>query len=326
MKSKTINKVLCAKFDEWAASIEDEALRQRVKKNTVITRGAIASMLLQEPVNDFDVYFKDWQTNHDVAQYYLKRFHLNNKSGIPCEISLKSQSTGGLFLEEPEFGKRIKIVVKSAGIASEDGADAPYEYFEGSPDEHGAQYVSEVMGSAGDIEDRYEEVESGVLQAQEDNGKPKYRPVFVSSNAITLSNKIQIIIRFWGEPDQLHENYDFVHCTNYWTSWERKVVLKEKALETLLTKELRYVGSKYPLCSVMRIRKFIQRGWTINAGQILKMLMQLNELDLCDPVVLEDQLTGVDSAYFAQVISRLREKNPERIESAYLIEIVNRMF
>ena len=52
------------------------------------------------------------------------------------------------------------------------------------------------------------------------------------------------------EPDQLHENYDFVHCTNYWTSWNNELVLRKEALEALLARELRYVGSKYPLCSI----------------------------------------------------------------------------
>ena len=62
------------------------------------------------------------------------------------------------------------------------------------------------------------------------------------------------------------------------------------------------MGSKYPLCSIIRTRKFIQRGYTINAGQYLKMAMQLNELDLKDVSVLQDQLIGVDSAYFDMVI------------------------
>jgi hypothetical protein len=28
------------------------------------------------------------------------------------------------------------------------------------------------------------------------------------------------------------------------------------------------------------MKKFIQRGWTVNAGEILKMLFQVSELDL----------------------------------------------
>ena len=162
---------------------------------------------------------------------------------------------------------------------------------------------------------------------EDETDKPRYRPVFLSTNAITLSDKIQIILRFYGSPEELHENYDFVHCMNYWESSDKdKLILNPASLESLLSKELRYVGSKYPLCSVIRTRKFINRGWKINAGQYLKMCIQISELDLLNPSVLEDQLTGVDIAYFHDVISQVKEKNPDQIDSSYLIEVINRMF
>lgn len=314
MKAKTIKAVLHKKIDEWIASIEDESLRASVKKDAIVTGGAIASMLLREPVNDFDVYFTTRETTRRVAEYYCDRFKPTTTKGIPCALSIKDDDDG-----------RIRIVIKSAGIASEDGTEKPYEYFEAKPEGEASGYVGEVMRDAGDIQDTYEQTEA-LAQQTEDDGKPKYRPVFLSTNAITLSHRIQIVIRFYGDPDQIHENYDYVHCTNYWKSSDNELVLRPAALETLLSKELRYVGSKYPVCSIIRLRKFIARGWTVNAGQILKILMQVSALDLTNIEVLQDQLTGVDSAYFLEVISNLKEKDPEKVNMAYLIEIIDRMF
>ncbi len=148
----------------------------------------------------------------------------------------------------------------------------------------------------------------------------------MSTNAITLSHKVQVVLRFYGEPEEIHKNYDFVHCTNYWSSWDGKLTLHQPSLESLLAKELRYVGSKYPICSLFRLRKFIQRGWTVNAGQILKIAFQVSELNLSDFTVLEDQLTGVDVAYFVQIIDKLKDKDPEKVNAAYLVEIIDRMF
>ena len=54
--------------------------------------------------------------------------------------------------------------------------------------------------------------------------------------------------------------------------------------------------------------------------------MQISELELTDPTVLEDQLTGVDSAYFMELMTKLREKDPEKVNAAYLVEIIDRMF
>ena len=314
MKSKTIKAVIAKKMVEWWKSIEDESLRERVSRSTIVTGGSIASMLLREKVNDFDVYLRDHQTALDLAMYYVSRFEVKNAKGINCDISVLDEDG------------RIKIVIQSAGIASENGTEKPYEYFEGSADESAASgYVGEVMQDPGDIQDAYEQTEEAALENPADTGKP-YRPVFMSTNAITLSNKIQIVLRFYGEPEEIHKNYDFAHCTNYWTSWDHKLVHHPAALDSLLAKELRYVGSKYPLCSLFRVRKFVNRGWTINAGQIHMMCLQVSELDLTDLKVLEDQLTGVDVAYFVEVVEKLKEKDPEKVNSAYLVEILDRMF
>lgn len=155
---------------------------------------------------------------------------------------------------------------------------------------------------------------------------PKYRPVFISTNAITLSNQIQIVLRFYGEPEEIHENYDFIHCTNYWTAEHSELFLNQPALESLLARELRYSGSLYPLASMIRMRKFIKRNWSINAGQILKMALQISDLDLRDVEVLEEQLTGVDVAYFLQLIEILKGVDKTKLDYAYIVEIIDRMF
>ena len=312
MKAKTIKSVLKKKHTAWVDSIEDGAVAKLVKNKSIITGGSIASMLLGEPVNDFDVYFRDHDTALAVAKYYVDRFQPQKTSGIPINISVAD--TDG----------RVRIIVKSAGIASEDGTAEDYQYFEARPEGEAEHYVAEVMQDPGDIQDRYEETEQEALAVEDE--KPEYRPVFMSTNAITLSHKVQIVLRFYGDPDDIHENYDFVHCTNYWQSWDGHLELRPAALEALLARELRYVGSKYPVCSLFRLRKFLLRGWRINAGQILKMAMQVSELNLSNIQTLEDQLTGVDAAYFGEVMTRLKDKDPNKVNTAYLIEIINRMF
>lgn len=310
MKKKTINAVIGKKMKDWWSSIEDEDLRKRVEKETVVTGGCIASMLLGEKVSDFDVYLGTYQTAKDLAEYYVKRFESKRASGVPLSIYVKAES------------ERVQIVVQSAGVASEEGAETDYQYFESRPPEEAQSYVAEVMDDAAEIEDRYQETEEAAL---EETDGPPYRPVFLSTNAITLSHRVQVIIRFFGTPEEIHANYDFVHCTNYWTK-KTGVVLNQPALESLLAKELRYVGSRYPICSLIRTRKFVHRGWTINAGQFVKMAFQVGELDLSKLDVLRDQLTGVDVAYFLEVIEKLQEKDKERVDGAYLLEIIDRMF
>ena len=193
---------------------------------------------------------------------------------------------------------RVKVFIRSIGVAEEE------------PDK--------------EIDDPFTEDNE---EAKSDT-KEKYSPVFLSSNAITLSNKIQIVTRFYGDVSEIHKNYDFAHCTCSWSSWDNEVSLPVKALECIINKELYYIGSKYPLCSIIRTRKYLERGYHINAGQYVKMAMQLNELDLKNINVLEDQLTGVDTSYFQMMIDKLREDYSEdgKIDSTYVIELVNKLF
>ena len=287
MKTKTINRIISAKFDAWVESITDIKVKSLIQKNTICTGGCIASMLLQEDVNDFDFYFRNKETALAVAEYYIGVF---KGTHLDCPKEFKVE----------EKDDRVRIMVRSIGV----------------------------------VEEELEEKEANINVALEPNVEVpnSYKPVFFSSNAITLTDKVQIVIRFYGEPEDIHKNYDYVHCTNYWTSWDRKTITNKEALESMLTRELKYIGSKYPLCSIIRMRKFLQREyidkrkWSINAGQILKMALQLNELKLTDLAVLEEQLVGVDMAYFAMLLDAVKDADPAKINSNYLSEIIDRIF
>lgn len=293
MNSKNIKKHLNAKLDQWLKSISDEEIKKLIKGNTIITGGALVSLLTGEPVNDYDVYFRSFEACQRVAQYYVDQWNATHPN-----------DTAELRIEDT----RIKTFISSKGVVEESSESNPFdEEFELSDEERA--------------------INKEEITAKE---KPKYRPVFMTSNAITLSDKIQVVTRFYGEVEDIHKNYDFAHCTCSWTSWNNEVQLPTKALECIINKELYYVGSKYPLCSLIRTRKYLERGYHINAGQYVKMAFQINGLDLNNPSVLEDQLIGVDSGYFRILIEAIHNKQEndesDRVDTAYVIELINRMF
>lgn len=301
MKLKIINKVLSKKFDEFCDSITDTTVQKLVRENSIITGGCIASMLLKEKVNDYDIYFINKETVKAVAKYYVDIFNKSNDrdgyvlDGAEISIDNPLRQGGAAMNMTPD---RIKIIFDSEGVAKENGLD------------------TDDIHELGDT-----------IEMKQDEGI-KYRPVYMSGNAISLSGEVQLIIRFYGDPKDIHDNYDFVHCTNYWTSKDRLVVTNQKALECLLSKELYYIGSKYPLASIIRLRKFIKRDFQINAGQILKMCFQLSELNLKDINVLEDQLVGVDLAYFFILLEALknRDTNERELNYGYISSIIDKIF
>lgn len=308
MQAKTIKKVLRRKINDWLNTIEDENLRNEVRNNCIVTGGCIASMLLGEKVNDYDVYFTNKDIVLKITNYYVEKF--KNISKMKFKNSNKA-----VDIYVKDIANRVKIIVKSAGIASSESSNN-YEYFE--------------MNSQDDPNFELFVDDAVKILNNDDNNHKKYEPIFLTSNAITLSNDIQLVIRFYGIPEEIHKNYDFVHCTNYWESKTNKLTLHKEALESLLSKNLIYIGSKYPLASIIRTRKFINRGFHCNAGQYLKMCWQVSQLCLDDLSVLEEQLTGVDAAYFHALIEGLKAEQEKRKDFkynySYICEIIDRIF
>lgn len=329
MKPKHIRLCLSRKMSSWLESVEDKDLRQKMRESIIVTGGSITSMLLGEKPNDYDVYFKDWDTAFAVAEYYVKKFLESPpprfKDGQNIKINVRKEDD------------RVKIVVKSAGIAAEEEPEEQpvdtvmmtrdeqgnvgYEYFEMNPNDDASEgFVESVENAAKAAADADE---------KDDKGKKKYRPIFLSSNAITLSNGIQVVVRFFGSVEEIHENYDYVHCTCSYDLKDNKLELPNEALTAILNKELKYVGSKYPVCSLIRMRKYLERGWRITAGQIVKMAWDVSKLDLSDMRVLEEQLVGVDAAYFLEILRILKEdraKGRTDIDRSYIMAVIDRIF
>lgn len=240
-KRSGIKKELTDVINEWLMTVTDEALRAEMKANVIVTGGSIASMLLGETVNDYDVYFRTRDVTIKAAAYYLQ----------PHKIAILTNLHDRVILDVKTHNTKVEEPAKTT------------------------------------------------------EKKQKYTVANVSPNAITLTDKIQLIVRFYGEPDKIHDNYDFVHATCYWDHGLEKLELPAPALECLLSRTLIYRGGLYPIASIFRVKKFLTRGWRISAGQQLKIMWQISELNLEDPKVMQEQLTGVDLTYLSQLIDTI---------------------
>ncbi len=307
MKRRTIQSVINKKIKEWTDTISDTQLRKEVKDNIIVTGGCFISLWDNETPHDFDVYIRSRNVLVRLIQYYLDVFNEANNTKAVLFDSLDIiegklieddyqppylQGVSKGMMQRVPYGD-LRIFIRSAGAAAENQEALSPENMEKVQN---GEEVPEAEGS-------------------------KYRPVFVSANAITLSDKIQLITRFWGEAEEIHENFDFIHCTNYWESWTSKVIFNPGAMESYIAKTLHYQGSKFPLCSIIRLRKFIKRGWQINAGQMLKMMYQVSKFDLNDIGTLENQLTGVDSLYFNSLIHTITKAKEEAAKNGEVFEI-----
>lgn len=308
-KKKTIAKIIKAKLDDWLKSIDNKELKTLIKRDVIVTGGSITSMLLGEEIKDFDIYFRTKETTIAVAEYYCKDFiDRNPKTYLNPRVQCNEEG-------------RVTIHVASAGVAeSDDAPQSSEEEYENNLREGGAcPNLSDVF--------KVPEVPSATDSVVV---RDKYTPVFLSENAITLTDKVQLVIRFYGEPGEIHKNYDYIHCQNVYDYNTGVVHLLPEAMEAILSKNLLYTGSLYPICSLFRMRKFLDRGWRISAGEIVKMSFQISKLDLSDLKVLKEQLTGCDMIYMASLISALHtwsDENPGiELDNTYMMGIIDKVF
>jgi len=331
MLERTIKQVVRKKVDDWLSTVPDD-LEKVIRDNLIITGGCFTSMMQNETPHDYDCYFRTKEAVLAVANYYVDKWNekhkgQKNKLGKACEcMVLDGENPSQQLLDYYKIKElkksesrmiancpsdRVKIIFPSDGVT-------------GDPE---AARASEELGTAPEVIGELDEVSAEDILNQE---KERYAPVFMSTNAITLSNSIQLIVRFYGNPDEIHDTFDFRHAQAYWRSDTGELSIPAEVYECVMNKTLIYTGSKYPVCSMFRLRKFIERGWKVNAGQMLKIAMQISDLDLHNIDVLEDQLVGVDSLYFLALIRRFEEvqKNKEGFEltTDYVVSVIDKIF
>lgn len=296
MQIKTIKKVITLKLEDWLSTITDEGLRKDVKGSLLVSGGCITSMLQKQPVNDYDIYLMDMDVLYRLANYYRPNQVLDGR--------LKDRYIKDRY---PKY----------------DPAE-PYMH-DGSDEEYRPEMLVRLLSLKPD-QIKLDINSEGVRIEKEDiNPALKYQPAFFSQNAISLTDDIQIVLRFSGTPEKIHSTFDFIHATNYFT-FKEGLVTNLAAMESILTHTLSYQGSFYPLTSIIRMKKFISRGWTINAGEILKIMFQISDLNLRDIVVFEEQLIGVDVAYFSTLIEIIRGVPEEKMTGSYLNSIIDKVF
>lgn len=292
MNEKRILQRLNIETKKWVETIQDKELKYKVKNNVVVAGGAITSLLEGETPNDYDVYIKDFDVLVDLANYYAELWNKDGRHKSNVTIQVDKCET-----ESDLKDHKVICYITSEGVAGEE------------------ETSKASAGTEANIEVEEDEVAD-------------YRPVFFTDNAISLKGKIQLVLRFWGEPEKIISSFDYVHCTNYFDRGEQNLHISKDALMSILNKQLKYVGSQFPICSLFRMRKYMERGYTISAGEILKMSFQISKLDLTDIDVLREQLIGVDTTYMIALVDRLESAKEDNvnIDYSYVVQLIDEIF
>lgn len=265
MNKKSIEKHLISILSKDVRNIISNNKKQMITpldniiNNIVITGGAIASLLMEEKPNDYDLYFRDIKIAQDCLHSILTKYKIPGHTAVvlrdPPHCNWKIPNTNETLAVAPG---RLKIV---DGITKDDILISNCYY-----------------GKS---------VEYDPIEALID--------ISVTENAISLK-EFQFIIRLIGAPLDIHKTFDFVHCINYY-AYETGLVLNKFALESIMFKELQYMGSPTPMDTIIRMKKFISRGWSIKNSEILKILYDVAALGIKDP---EKMLANLGDPFIKQ--------------------------
>ena len=96
MQGKNIKVHLKRKIGDWVSSVDDEAIKDAISDNAIITGGAIVSLLQDEKPHDYDVYFRNEKALIQVAEYYVKKYTHSNVYGC-CRHVCAMQCRSSLF-------------------------------------------------------------------------------------------------------------------------------------------------------------------------------------------------------------------------------------
>ena len=295
---KAIKNICRQKIDDLCKYIskDNKDLANDLKRHCFISGGAITSLLQGDQTNDFDIYIDNVDVLEKICIFYTEQWNNTHKTKKEFNI----------IKHNDDEHKWVEIQVKSSGIVKDDNIEDQDE-IDLPP--------NEIVEDIDNIKEAHEN---------------KYVVKCITSNALSLSDDIQIICRFCGNPEEIFKNYDFVHTMQAYYRISDELILNTKSLVSIMSKRLEYQGSLFPVCSIFRLRKFLSRGWSISSMEILKIAYQISKLDLDNVNVLKEQLCGVDFYYmlsFLETIQEWRENNPNiEFNSEYMFELIEKVF
>jgi len=112
-------------------------------------------------------------------------------------------------------------------------------------------------------------------------------------------------------PDQLFEVFDFTICMGAYIPDTGKFMLHEDFLRHTSQRKLVYTSSPYPISSMHRTKKYIDRGYSINGIEIMKISLDIADLNLNTMEDVADQFQGIDVLVLKSFIEELKRNKDE---------------
>jgi hypothetical protein len=102
-----------------------------------------------------------------------------------------------------------------------------------------------------------------------------------------------IYMSFFKNLDEVFDMFDFECCKAGFNFADNTFSCSPLYWETLHTKTLTYTGSRYPLGALIRLTKYVKRGYVPEYSSLLKLYRDLKNLNTDDPAIIEEHIGGL---------------------------------
>jgi hypothetical protein len=137
---------------------------------------------------------------------------------------------------------------------------------------------------------------------------------YSTDNAVSYrvkGKKVQLIKKqgFVGPPVLVVPHFDFTVSMCAYMPDTRQFYYDDKFMEHLAARTLVYnPDSKNPLSTMVRVKKFLARGYSVSGVELVKLGLAVNNLSIVTYKDLKEQLEGIDTVLLKELTDALLVK------------------
>jgi hypothetical protein len=130
---------------------------------------------------------------------------------------------------------------------------------------------------------------------------------------VSDKHRVQLTRVKTGDPSSVIGSFDFTICQAAFNGSD--FLFSPDFFQHLAQRRLVYnINAEYPLCSLFRTRKFIQRGYRFSGIEAIKLGLCLNNLKIRTYADLRKQLLGIDTLLLADLTASLKGEEEKTYE------------
>ena len=133
-----------------------------------------------------------------------------------------------------------------------------------------------------------------------------------------------ILPELFGDPKTIFGYYDFTVCMAAYQftedGKEEGFIFGDDFFKHIGQRRLVFhTGTMFPICSMLRVMKYIKKGFFITGMEILKIGLSIHSLKMDTYADLRRQLQGIDTAFLADLTAQMKPDEPLGVKK-YVME------